>query len=271
MSLPIDHPYITTGDGAPVAEAWRFDGFDDGNTDRGRLHVTTVVVGAELRFDCYKDRDKTALVCQGAAAIGARAVLADQNNSGISGSVMVVTVAPDTRLTVYLALATDIDIEKRDDRIRGLLGEEPAECDFRAVWELVIREFYLRIQSDIPPPAFVGDPLRFPGTSSQQTPGASGLADVRGIDIWHLNGEGDWEIKGLENVKDWRTWAVEYSLWLIWDRKARDGEDTLVARADRYLDDSKQSWQRVPYMIDSDRDEVADRPLEIRSLTLERG
>jgi len=99
------------------------------------------------------------------------------------------------------------------------------------------------------------------------------LPDVRGADLWHLNGEGDWEIKGLENVIDWRTWAVEYSLWLIWDRKGRSGqtEDGVVERADRYLEDSKDSWQRVPYMVDSDRDEVADRPIVIRSMTLERG
>ncbi len=271
MSLPIDHPYITTGDGTPVAEAWRFDGFSDENTDRGRLHVTTVVVGSTLRFDCYSDRDKTALVCTGAAAKGSRATLAESGSSRLSGSVKVLEVVADTVLTVYLALATDRDIEKRDDRIRGLLGEEPAEGDFRAVWELVIREFYLRIQADVPPPSFVGDPLRFPGTSSQQTAGRSGLPDIRGVDLWHLNGEGDWEIKGLENVVDWRTWAIEYSLWLIWDRKARSGEDEIVARANRYLEDAKDSWQRVPYMVDSDRDEIADRPLTIRSMTLERG
>ena len=271
MSLPIDHPYLTTGDGTPVAEAWRFDGFDDENTDRGRLHVTTVIVGATLRFDCYSDRDKTTLVCSGAAAQNVRAVLAEQGTSGISGSVKVLAIVADARLTVYLALATDRDIEKRDDRIRGLLGEEPAECDFRAVWELVIREFYLRIQADIPPPSFTADPLRFPGTGSQQTGGRSGLPDLHALDLWHLNGEGDWEIKGLENVSDWRTWATEYSLWLIWDRKARSGEDEIGARADRYLADSRDSWQRVPYMIDSDRDEVADAPITIRSMTFERG
>ena len=98
-----------------------------------------------------------------------------------------------------------------------------------------------------------------------------GLADVRGIDLWHINGEGDWELKGLENIIDWRTWAVNYSLWLIWDRKARSGDDGLVERANRYLEDSERAWLRVPYLVDSDRDEVADRPLEIRTFTLERG
>lgn len=270
MSLPIDFPFVSVGDGNPVAEAWRMDGFDDENTDRGRLYVTTVAVGATLRFDLFSDRDELNLVAQGAATAGARATLAEQNNSGLSGSVWCLTVQADS-LTLFVALATDKDIERRDDRIGGLLGESPAELNFSDVWDLTMREFYLRIQADYPPPAFVSDPLRFPGTGQVQTAGRRGLPDVDAIYLWHLNSEGDWELKGLDNPGDWRTWATLYSLHLIWDRKARSGDDELLARADRYLQDADRSWAMVPVLIDADGDRVPERAVRIRSMYIERG
>lgn len=270
MSLPVDFPFLTVGDAAPTAEAWRLEGFDDDNTHRGRIYVTTVVVGNTLRFDLFSDRDRLLLVAQGAAALNDRATLAEMNDSGLSGSVRNIATRADSFL-LFVALATDGDIERRDDRIKGLLGEEPAECDFSAVWDLTIREFYIRIQADFPPPAFVGDPLKFPGTSPVQTQGRRGMPDVHAIHLWHLNGEGDWELKGLENPGDWRTWATLYSLHLIWDRHARSGEDEIVARSDRYLQDSDRAWRMVPVLVDSDGDQVPERQVKTRTMYLERG
>jgi len=270
VSLPIDFPFVTVGDSFPSTEAWRLAGFTDENTDRGRLHATFTVVGGELQVSLYSDRDKANLVAQGQAATNARATLAEMNDSGISGSVFITNVNADN-IVVFVALATDLDIERRDDRIRGLLGEDPAECDFSAVWDFVIREFYVRIQANFPPPAFVSDPLRFPGSGQVQTAGRRGLPDVHAIHLWHLNGEGDWELKGLENPGDWRTWATLYSLHLIWDRRARSGDDELVARADRYLSDSDRAWSMVPVLVDSDGDSVPERQVKTRSSYLTRG
>ena len=270
MSLPLDYPFITVGDSEPVAEAWRIEGFADENTDHGRLHVTAAIVGGLLRFSVYKDRAKTLLVLQGEAAAGARATLTAQNNSGLSGSVKVNAVEA-TNLVLFLALATDRDIEQRDDRIAGLRGEEPDEVDFQAVWSQVMRRFYLGIQADFPPPQFASSPLHFPGASPTQIQGKRGQPDVHAILLWHLNGEGDWELKGLQNPGDWRDWAILYSLFLIWDRKARSGDDGLVTRADRYLIDADRAWKMVPILLDSDGDQAPEREIRTKSVYINRG
>jgi len=270
VSLPVDFPVVTTGDGQPVAESWRLVGFSDENTDHGRLHITTVIVGGTLRFDCYSDRARGAMVCQGAAAPGAEATLAEVGDSGISGTVWVLAARAQT-FTVFLALATDQDLERRDDRISGLKLEDPAEEDFRDVWVEAMREFYIRIQSLYPPPAFVSDPLRFPGTGQTQTPGRLGLPEATSVALWHLTAEGTWELKGLENPTDWRTWAILYCLQVIWERKARSGDDGLLERAARYQEEAERAWERVPVMVDTDRNAVPERILQIRTMTLERG
>ena len=270
MSLPIDFPFLTVGDQGPVSEAWRVEGFDDLNTDRGRLYVTTTVVGSTLQFELFSDRDRTALVMQGAAALNVRAVLAEQNDSGASGSVKVLELTARA-FVLFVALATDRDIERRDNRINGLLSEEPAECNFEAVWDLTIREFYLRIQADYPTPMSVSDPLRFPGAGQVQIQGARGMPDVYALDLWRINGEGDWELKGLQNPGDWRTWATLYSLFLIWDREARSGDDNLIQRAQLYLDDSEKAWRRIPVLVDQDGDAIPEVQTRIRSAYLTRG
>lgn len=270
MSLPIDYPFVTVGDATPITEAWRFDGFNDENTDRGRVYFVTANVGGEVQFSGYSDRDKTALVVQGQAAVGSRATLAEQNNSGLSGSVKVLANAVEN-ITVFVALATQKDLERREDRVSGLLGEDPFELDFSAIYHEVMREFYTNIQATFPPPSYVGDPLNFPGTAPVVTQGNRGMPEVHALFLWYQNGEGDWELKGLENPGDWRTWAILYSLHLIWDRKARSGDDNIQARADRFLEDARRAWKKVPVMIDSDGDQVPERTVHTRTMYLERG
>lgn len=271
MSLPLDYPYISTGDREGVLNAWRFTGYDDSNTDRGRLYVTTTAAGGTITVSVYKDLERTLKVAEGSGSALSRITLAEQNSSGISGSVYAETVNALATITIYLSVVSDRDLEKRDERISGLLPEEPLESTFVDIWEQVMIQLYLQIQAIYPPPVFAGDPLRFPGTASVQEAGSKGLPDIYSIELWTLNSQNEWELKGLQNPRDFVEWGINYALYLIWNRKVRSADDPIAGRAMHYLDRANTQWDMVPILADTDRDGIPERPVKTRTMTLRRG
>ncbi len=270
MSLPLDFPFVSTGDRGAILNAWRLSGFNDENTDRGRLWITSLAAGANITVNVYKDRDRTQLVATGTGAVAARVTLTASNSSGLTGSVFAETATAAT-ITLHVSVVSDKDFEGRDERITGLLPEEPSRDDFTDIWGQVMGQFYRQIQSIYPPPVFVGDPLRFPGTASVQEQGSRGMPEAYAIDLWALNNDKDWELKGLQNPRDFSEWGINYGLYLIWNRKVRSGDDTIFARAQFYLGESERQWNMVPVNVDTDRDGIPERKVRIRSMTLRRG
>lgn len=101
-----------SNEGAGVLGTWTFAGVRPGfNTDAAwKLYVTLTdeTPGAgQARVSVYSDSGRSQLVAQGSAANGATATLAEQNSSGLSGTVALGTVT-----------ATDSDIEITILRVR---------------------------------------------------------------------------------------------------------------------------------------------------------
>lgn len=271
MSLPLDFPFVSTGDREGLLNTWRLVGFDDGNTDRGRLWVSTLASGSNLTVNVYKNRERTLLVATGTGPTKARITLPVSNSSGLTGSVFAEAVQATAGIILHVSVVSDKDWEERDERIRGLLPEEPTAEDFTDIWRQVMGQLYRMIQAIYPPPVFVGDPLRFPGTASVQEQGSRGMPEAYAIDLWSLNNEKDWELKGLQNPRDFSEWGINYGLYLIWNRKVRSGDDAIFTRAQFYLEESARQWDMIPVNVDTDRDGIPERKVRIRSMTLRRG
>jgi len=91
-------------------ENWSFSGAQKGvNTDQdGRLYVTLTDSGGTRTVSCYKDPDRTELVCQGSREGDGTIELVEQNNSGLSGSVDVTYTQDDNDIVVILPFAFDV-------------------------------------------------------------------------------------------------------------------------------------------------------------------
>lgn len=271
MSLTRDWPVVETGDFYSHLEAWRVTGASDSNTDGARLFAS---IEAGNIISLYKSRDRAPgdLVAQGTwgGTPGERVTLAEQNTSGLSATVVVQGGTEIATLTLYVGLCGHEDIREHDDRINQLLEEDPAESDFYAVIRQALAQFLVLVQERYPPPVRVGDRLRYPGTASMQEAGKFGLPEIHAVDLWALNSEGDWELVGLQNPTDYRQWAVYESLARIWRRRARSEEDPIMGRSRDYQAMADAEFERIPVVVDSDRDLLPEREVERRSVRWRR-
>lgn len=98
-----------TGDTDGVLSAWTLAGVRPGlNTDTGfriyvKLEDETPGAG-QARVSLYKDAARAELVAQGSAANGATATLAEQNSSGLTGTVALGTVTASNLASIVLAV-----------------------------------------------------------------------------------------------------------------------------------------------------------------------
>ena len=98
-----------------VVSKWTFAGVKRGvNTDEGgKLFVNLndeTPGAAQAQIQVYSDSAKTALIAQGDAADGATVTLAQQNNSGLTGTALLGTVAASD---VDIVLSLDLDEESK--------------------------------------------------------------------------------------------------------------------------------------------------------------
>ncbi len=113
---------LELNEGADVLSLWTFVGAERGNntSEGGRLFVNLndETPGAgQAQVQVYSDSAKTALVAQGDAADGATVTLAEQNNSGLTGTVLLGTVAAsDTDIVLLI----DIDEQLKGERAFGI-------------------------------------------------------------------------------------------------------------------------------------------------------
>lgn len=271
MSLPLDHPFVEVGDALAQFTGWRVSGLTDRNSSRGRLYPSADPSGADVQLSVYRDRERTELVAQGTGAVQGRVTATEANSSGLEVSAIISENTQSSVVGLFASLATFDDLRARDDRLREFLLRDPPEADFREVELATLRQFYLRIQADFPPPVGVGDPLAFPGTASIVEQGRRGIPEVYAYYLWSLNTEGDWELVGLENPGDFREWAILHSLAVIWERRARSREDPVLERAMLYHEQARSAWSLVPVLVDVDLDSLPERPVKRRTRYLERG
>lgn len=270
--LALDWPFVKVGDDATL-EAWRLQGFDDTNTDRGRVHIESTVVGSTLTVAGYRSigKESGSKVFEGTGgATGARLTLAATNSSRLSGSVYVREVRAKSSIVMSLALASEQDIFEREDRAKVMVNSE--RINFADILRATSRAFYTRIAERFPPPVSVGRSLGFPGSSPAQEAGRFGRPDAAAYYVWGMNVERAFELVGLNNPTDYREWAIQDSLARIWQAKAGGGaEDPMLSRAAWHIRSANDEWARITPWVDIDGDGGADRPARTKGIRLRRG
>ncbi|MCC6574379.1 MAG: hypothetical protein IT462_11370 [Planctomycetes bacterium] len=89
------------GDGENRTRLWDLRGATRDNTDRGRLYVSVTSSGGNTTVSLYKDSFRTALVARGSLNSATGAInLVQQENSGISGSVLLRGALPSQGITL---------------------------------------------------------------------------------------------------------------------------------------------------------------------------
>jgi len=269
--LALDYPLVEVGDDATL-EAWRLSGFDDSNTDRGRVHVTTTVAGGTLTVAGYRTMEKASddKVFEGTGGVaGSRLTLAAVNGSRLAGSVKVVEVRALAAIRLSLMMASELDLSEREDRLRSMLNVD--RVNFADISRATSRAFYTKMSERFPPPVSIGRSLGFPGSSPDQEAGRFGRPDAAAFYLWTMNGEGAFEMTGLVNPTDYREWAIQDSLSRIWQAKAGGGaEDPMLSRAAWHIRAANDEWARITPWVDIDANGTPDRPARTKSVKIRR-
>ena len=268
--LNFKYPFIYKGDKESQLSGWRVDSYTDLNTDRGKVYVDTETVGASTTVSVYKDADRSLLIASGSGAASTRVTLAAQNGSGFGpSSVYLNNTTGSSNRTLLLALATDLDLRERDDRLYGLHIE--GETDFSVILVATSREFLTKTSMRYPPTVSIGAALRYPGSSPVVPPGRSGSPSYMDQYLWTLRSDGVFDLTGLQNPEDYREWAICDGLARIWRRKVRSEEDPTLGVAVYYQRLADQYWDGIMPWVDVDHDTLPDRPARVRSVRMRRG
>lgn len=271
MSLTLDYPVAEVGDADSQLEAWRIDGANDSNTDRGVAYAKIVNPGGgNVTVELYSDRarESSDLVASGTGSVNTRISLTSQNGSGMSGSVKAITAAATSAIELVLQLATRNDIEEREDRIAQLLLEDPAENDFDTVLRATMRQFLLRIQYRFPPVPLINDPLNT--FETLQPPSPRGRVERFAEVLWRRNGEENFELVGLQNPGDWKEWAILDVRARLWDRRS-DNDPTIMELKNQLMAEADRQWEIVQPWVDIGLDKSPDRIVRTKSLRIGRG
>jgi hypothetical protein len=284
VSIPRRHPIVEVGDAGAVGSscfaagnysAWRVDGLRDEVSDRGALYPSFANAGAGLvDIRIYSDRERTVLVAEGLAQpITARVVASPTGtpSSRLTVSCMANSDQATAAVTIWVQLATLADIEEREDDAGAFFRGSAAICSYDVIGRACMRQLYLNVQALFPPPQRAGAPLSLHGTSSVQIAGRRGLPDLDAPAFWSLNGEGDWELVGLQNVSDFKEWAIAWSLGLIWKRRAGSADDPMLRRSQLYFEEARDQWVLLPYLVDMDRDGTPEREVRRSPRVISRG
>ena len=115
--------YVTThNDPDCVFSRWLLDGAGRDNTDNGRAYTRISEAGGDYTVSVYSDADRNALVAQGtlSGATTGNVTLAEQNSSGMSGSVRLREARSfDATIDLFYADAADLTALQKD--ITGFL------------------------------------------------------------------------------------------------------------------------------------------------------
>lgn len=271
--LSLDFPVIESGDRGTL-DAWRLTGFEDRNTDRGRVWITTTVAGGVRTVTGYRDEAKTLQVFTGSGVAGARMTLTASGGSGLGGSVYCIEAStPLSTIAVQLLLATYQDIAEAEDELEALRpkGQPPISTNFADIGRRVMRQFITDLARIYPPPRTVSDGLAYPGGMSAQPPGRKGQPDEVAAYIWSRASDRRFEVIGID-PRPYREWAVRYSLHLIWAKRSGGGDDPKLLKAEWWGRKAAEVSvdEMAPY-VDVDSDDEPDAPAETTEVRFRRG
>jgi len=271
MAVSQKYPFAMVGDSGGQLEDWRLDGYGDQNTDRGVVYVKIETSGTAVTVRLYSDEDRTNEVANGSGTAGNRVTLNAVGASGLSGSVVVNKAGSTSSIDLIVTLVTLNDLEEAVDRVQELQLETYTENNFLSIQRKVMRSFYIKLLKIYPPSPNLGDPLRFYRTR-RPGPGKKGELEVYAEFLWRRNGRSRFEMVGLQNVTDYKDWAITEATWRIWDRRVEGGElDEKFQRVLQLKQQAKHEFSEVDPWIDVDRNRSADRIAKTSSIRFERG
>lgn len=292
MSIPRRHPIVEVGDaGSGVSggsgcfasghySAWRVDGIRDQVSDRGALYLTFDPNGAGVDIRVFRDRERTLLVAEGLAQpVGTAttpvrvtaAPTVGPPASRLTVSCLAASNSASASVVIWVQLASLEDITEREDDAQAFFKGSSAMCQFEVISRACMRQLYLNIQALFPPPQRAGAPLSLHGTGPLQIAGKRGLPDIDATEFWSLNPEGDWELVGLQNIADFKEWAIAWSLGLTWKRRAGGADDRMLKRSVAYFEEARDQWSLLPFMVDFDHDGTPEREVRRSSRMIGRG
>ena len=233
------------GDAKNQLERFTLAGVTGTWSDRGKLYGAITATKVEL----YKDQDHGTLVADGLHSSGAdfaKVTLAVSGGSGISGTCYIDYQEADSEWVVYPLLAVDEDINSA--YIDFTRWPKEAGETTREKQHIRTRQEFVRLMRNRIPPS----------------PGADYIATgiVRGARLgpWLVNSKGDFELKYLHNVEDYREWAIQYTAFHTMRTVSPVLEDVdqvrMVEGAQALAD---KAWSEVIPLYDDDADMDADR------------
>ena len=266
--LNLDWPVVETGDAQLQLESWRVTGWNDSNTHRGRLYVVVSSDALGGQVDCYKSDalDAANLVARAEGALSTsivtRIALVAQNSSGLGGSVVLRSAVATTSTVLWLALASQRDLELSEDQVQHFLLQSPVEVDLLAPIQDCMRVFLQRMKRRYRPTQGTGNP--FMAVSPAVEPALEGLPEDLSQDLWTSSLDKYDELTGLENPQEYREWARLHTLAILWRRLVRDGpENDPAARMHNfYAAQAESAWSELAEaFVDADRDRLSDRQI----------
>lgn len=269
--LSLDYPVIESGDRGTL-NAWRLSGFEDRNTDRGRVWVTTVAAAGVLTVTGYRDEAKTLPVFTGSGPAGSWITLAASGSSGLSGKVWCADASTSlATIAVQVLLATLQDIQEAEDKLEELRphGSPSMAASFADIGKLVMRQFITDMARIYPPQRSTSDGTSY--ITGRQPNGSKGLPERMALAIWGMGVDRRFEVVGID-PRAYREWAVRWSLYLLWRRKSGGGDDPRVLKAEWWKRQAEEAGldAMAPY-VDMDGDDTPDGPAEITQVTFRRG
>ena len=289
MSIPRRHPIVEVGDAGASGQstsdklgrysAWRTSGIRDEVSDRGALYLTFAPNGANVDMSVFRflERQPADLVAEvlnapvGSPTTPVRVTAVPVGLSRLTGSTLVEDNAASSGVTIWVQLATLDDLKEREGDVDAFFTGSAALCPFETISRACMRQLYLNIQSLFPPPQRSAPPLSLRGAGPRQVAGRRGLPDLDATDFWSLNPEGDWELVGLQNISDFKEWAIAWSLGLIWKRKAGGDNDEMLKRSKSYFEEASDQFSLLPFLADFDRDGTPEREVRRTTPLIRRG
>jgi hypothetical protein len=235
------------GDGLNQVERLTLAGLTASNTDRGKLYGDLTATTVDLYKDVSRGAsDKVASGAHLAPSSWTKITLTESNTSGVSGSIWVKYNSADALWEVYPILATDTELEIAVIDFQRYPKQSAGTTHFNQ-HKRTREEFVRKMLQHLPPKP-----------NAQLL--VSGVSRGSRIGPWIVNSVGDFELKYLHNVEDYREWAIHFTIHHIARTVNHALVDTDQIRAiEDALDLADKAWAEVIPLYDDDADMDADR------------
>lgn len=246
----------TRGDNKGQLERFTLTGITASYSDRGMFYVSITASAINV----YKDVDRAVgdLVATGSHSTPTswtKITLSQNGSSGVSGSVYLLYQEADATIEVWPTFNTDTELGVAAVSISSY--PKSSGTTFLDQHAKTMEDFVRLLRQRIPPQP---GSLRASGTRRLDTAGP-----------WRVNSVGDYECVRLQNLIDYREWALHRTLELIYRSPKLKllGDETQLSLINEEAEMASAAWAAVLPLVDADLDLDADR--EVKRFRLGRG